>query len=81
MTGKHRDSDLWEAFLDVRYQLICVWAAQGRKSEEIARLLSMDPVQVAGIAAHVELQAQLVRRAEWLERELGIVRSKIAVVN
>jgi hypothetical protein len=40
----------WERFLEARGALIAEWTTEGRKPEEIAATLAMDPMQVTLIA-------------------------------
>ena len=44
----------WAAFLRERHLLILEWVTQGQSFEQIARTLSMDPVQVQLISMTAE---------------------------
>jgi hypothetical protein len=56
VSAKQSAVDPWTRFLEARAELIRIWFAEGRTSEEIARALSMDPQQPAHIMRAMAIQ-------------------------
>jgi len=74
-----RSSELWEAFLLVRHRLIRAWTAEGMAAGDIEARLSVDVVQVRGIADYDSSDSpkELDREANVLERELEHIEQEL----